>query len=226
MKRTSTTIWTAAAAMVMMMAGGANGQVVKRPAAKVSYDDFKQLVAEVEGHRAERMIDLDTFLRMSREEGVVVLDARSAFRFERIRMKGAKSLPFTDFTQENLAKLIPDPGTKILIYCNNNFYGDQVDFAGKASVARAKAEKSEVGEQEKPRMLALNIPTYINLYGYGYRNVYELNELVSVRDRRVEFEGTTVRKKLEIGKGQGVSEEATQRVKSLLKQKAEPAQGR
>ena len=102
MKRTSTTIWTAAAAMVMMMAGGVNGQVVKRPAAKVSYDDFKQLVAEVEGHRAERMIDLDTFLRMSREEGVVVLDTRSTFRVERIRMKGAKSLPFTDCTLENL----------------------------------------------------------------------------------------------------------------------------
>ena len=75
-------------------------------------------------------------------------------------------------------------------------------------------------------MLALNIPTYINLYGYGYRNVYELNELVSVRDRRVEFEGTTVRKKLEIGKGQGVSEEAIQRASPQIKQKAEPAQGR
>lgn len=25
--------------------------------------------------------------------------------------------------------------------------------------------------------LALNIPTYLNLYGYGYKNVYELNEI-------------------------------------------------
>ena len=66
-------------------------------------------------------------------------------------------------------------------------------------------------------MLALNIPTYINLYGYGYRNVYELNELVSVRDRRVEFEGTTVGKKLE------TSAEGVQRLRSLIKQKAEPA---
>jgi rhodanese-related sulfurtransferase len=219
MKRTSTTIWTAAAAVVMMMTGGVNGQVIKRPAAKVSFDDFKQLVAEVEGHRAARMIDLDTFLRMSREEGVVVLDARSAFRFERIRMKGAKSLPFTDFTQENLAKLIPDPGTKILIYCNNNCDGNQRDFASKMFVPSLELQKSQVVQQEKPRMLALNIPTYINLYGYGYRNVYELNELVGVRDPRVEFEGTTVEKKA------ATSEEGVQRLRSLIKQKAEPAQG-
>jgi hypothetical protein len=41
--------------------------------------------------------------------------------------------------------------------------------------------------------LALNIPTYINLYGYGYQNVYELNELVATFfDKRIEFEGTAV----------------------------------
>jgi hypothetical protein len=42
-------------------------------------------------------------------------------------------------------------------------------------------------------MLALNIPTYINLYGYGYKNVYELDELVNVNDKRIEFEGTAVK---------------------------------
>lgn len=35
-----------------------------------------------------------------------------------------------------------------------------------------------------------NIPTYINLYGYGYRNIYELDELVEMNDPRLEFEGT------------------------------------
>lgn len=40
--------------------------------------------------------------------------------------------------------------------------------------------------------LALNIPTYINLYGYGYKNVYELSELISVFDSRIQFEGTDV----------------------------------
>lgn len=44
----------------------------------------------------------------------------------------------------------------------------------------------------KPITLALNIPTYINLYGYGYQNVYELSELVVVSDPRIQFEGTEV----------------------------------
>lgn len=47
-------------------------------------------------------------------------------------------------------------------------------------------------ETEEPITLALNIPTYINLYGYGYRNVYELKELVFTNDPRIQFEGTEV----------------------------------
>ncbi|WP_272914642.1 hypothetical protein [Aurantiacibacter rhizosphaerae] len=30
--------------------------------------------------------------------------------------------------------------------------------------------------------LALNIPTFINLYGYGYRNIGELGEKVALND--------------------------------------------
>ena len=37
----------------------------------------------------------------------------------------------------------------------------------------------------------LNIPPYINLYGYGYRNIYELHELVDVRDPRLRHAGVT-----------------------------------
>ncbi|MBT8382094.1 MAG: rhodanese-like domain-containing protein, partial [Ignavibacteria bacterium] len=66
--------------------------------AKVSFDDFKNLVAEVETHREKRLIDLDTFLKMSKEPGVIILDTRSTFRYERIRVNGAKHLSFTDFT--------------------------------------------------------------------------------------------------------------------------------
>ena len=45
---------------------------------------------------------------------------------------------------------------------------------------------------ESPITLALNIPTYINLYGYGYKNVHELSELISIYDSRIQFEGTDV----------------------------------
>lgn len=164
--------------------------------AKVSLEDFKQLLAEVEGHRARRLVGLDTFLRMSREPGVVVLDARSAQRFDRIHLQGARHLCFSDFTQAALAEVIPSFETTVLIYCNNNFEGNPLDFATKEALPRprpAGAVSTELAVQAKPRLLALNIPTYLNLFGYGYRNVYELDELVHVNDPRVRFEGSLVR---------------------------------
>jgi hypothetical protein len=35
--------------------------------------------------------------------------------------------------------------------------------------------------------LALNIQTFINLYGYGYRNVYELADVVDFNDPDVRW---------------------------------------
>lgn len=165
------------------------------PKSKVSFTDFMQLVSEVETHRANRLVDLNTFLKMSREPDVIILDTRSTFRFERIHLKGAKHLSFTDFTQESLRLAIPSFQTRILIYCNNNFDGNPTDFATKIALPRPSASRgagTQFKAQEKPRMMALNIPTYINLFGYGYQNVYELDELVNVDDPRIVFEGSMV----------------------------------
>jgi len=187
------------AVSVMILAATAGfAQTTNYPKAKVSFDDFKGLVAKVETHRASRLVDLNTFMKMSKEPGVIILDSRSTFRFERIHVKGARHLAFTDFTQDNLQKVIPSFETKILIYCNNNFDGNQKDFASKIALPRPKpsnAVATQFAAQAKPIMMALNIPTYINLYGYGYRNVYELNELVNVNDPRIAFEGSIVEQK-------------------------------
>jgi hypothetical protein len=180
------------------MAGVAIAQPKSYPTAKVSFDDFKNLVATVEEHRSSRLIDLNTFVKMSKEPGVVILDTRSDFRFERIHVRGARHLSFSDFTQDNLARVIPSFDTKILIYCNNNFEGNEIDFASKIALPRistSDALGSQFAAQEKPIMMALNIPTYINLYGYGYRNVYELHELVNVSNPQIEFEGSIVKER-------------------------------
>ncbi len=191
-----------AASVVLLVAGAACAQDTSYPRAKVSFDDFKGLVAEVEAHRANRLIDLDTFLRMSRQPGTVILDTRSTFRFERIHLKGARHLSFPDFTQDNLGGVIPSFDTIVLIYCNNNFEGNQTDFASKVAIPLARTGVSpaeQIAAQAKPLMMALNIPTYVNLYGYGYRNVYELHELVDVNDPRISFEGTIVDLRQETG---------------------------
>lgn len=165
---------------------------INYPVALVDYDDFKNLMLEVEEHRQSRLVSLETFLKMSTETGTIILDTRSEFRYKRKHLKGAVHLSFTDFTQENLQKLIPDPNTRILIYCNNNFDGDQVDFASKMAIPN-NITQTQILNNRKPVMLALNIPTYINLYGYGYKNVYELNELVNINDKRIQFEGIVVK---------------------------------
>ncbi len=187
------------AVSIMLLAANAGlAQVTKYPVAKVSFEDFKGLVAEVETHRASRLVDLETFKKMSADPGVIILDTRSTFRFERIHVKGARHLSFTDFTQDNLQKVIPSFETTILIYCNNNFEGNQTDFASKVAVPTARsgdAVATQFADQAKPIMMALNIPTYVNLYGYGYRNVYELHELVDVNDPRIAFEGSIVEPK-------------------------------
>ncbi len=164
----------------------------KYPKALVDYGDYKNLVIELQKQRADHLVSLDVFLKMSQEKNVVILDTRSDYRFNRKHLKGALHLDFTDFTQENLFKLIADTNTKILIYCNNNFNGDQIDFASKMAI-RKNNNETQILSNRKPTMLALNIPTHVNLYGYGYRNVYELDELVNVNDIRIKFEGTEVK---------------------------------
>ncbi|MCW8984733.1 MAG: hypothetical protein OQK55_05295, partial [Thermoanaerobaculales bacterium] len=111
-------------------------------------------------------------------------------------------LSFSDFTQDNLRTVIPSFETTVLIYCNNNFEGNQTDFASKVAMPLARPGVSpaeQFAAQAKPLMMALNIPTYVNLYGYGYRNVYELHELVDVNDPRITFAGTIVEGRNEEG---------------------------
>lgn len=160
------------------------GQTKDYSPAKVDFDAYEKLVAEVKVHRKSHLVSLDQFLKMSKEKDVIIIDTRSDEMYKSKHVKGAIHLNFSDFTQKNLARLITSKNTKILIYCNNNFDKDEDNFPTKSYSPPTKSEKELT--------LALNIPTYINLYGYGYKNVYELDELVSIYDQRIKFEGTSV----------------------------------
>lgn len=156
----------------------------------VDYDAFIKLVNEVDDHRKERLVTLEMFLKMSENKNIIILDTRSKAMYDAKHLKGAIHLNFSDFTQDNLAKIIPSTATKILIYCNNNFDHDQSYFPTKDYTPPSQAELLDA--KSKRLTLALNIPSYINLYGYGYKNVYELSELISVFSQQVEFEGAAV----------------------------------
>jgi len=130
----------------------------------------------VDAIRAAHRLTEAQFLQAMAEPGVVLLDARSAAKFKLRHLKGAVNLSLPDFTADDLAQTIPAKGTKVLIYCNNNFLGSPVAFASKAPAA------------------SLNISTFVNLYTYGYTNVYELGPLVNVKSTALPFEGTEVSK--------------------------------
>ena len=152
---------------------------------KVDFDAFEKLVQEVKPHRAARLLTVEYFNQMSLKNNVVILDTRSKEMYDAKHIKGAIHLNFSNFTQKNLEALIPSKSTTILIYCNNNFDDDEMYFPTKMYIPPTETPKEEL-------TLALNIPTYINLFGYGYKNVYELYELVSIFDERVQLEGTEV----------------------------------
>jgi len=137
--------------------------------ANIDYDGFVGLSGEIAAYRQTRLVDLETFNAMKAEPGTILLDTRSSEAFHMGHIEGAVNLNFSDFTDDKLAKVLGDKSTRILIYCNNNF----ADDIAPVMVKRAP--------------LALNVPTFINLVGYGYDNVYELGELVSIADEDVNW---------------------------------------
>ena len=130
---------------------------------------YLQVSREAAEHRESRLVSEQEFMRMSREPGTVVLDARSREKFDELHVQGALSLPFPDIAIESLRAAIPDKGTRILIYCNNNFANAEGPFPAK--IPRA----------------SLNLSTYIALYSYGYRNVYELEPLIDLKASKLPF---------------------------------------
>lgn len=115
-------------------------------------------------HRASRRLSEAEFLQLARDKNTVVLDARSETKFRLLHIKGAVNLSFPDITVASLAELIPDKSTRILIYCNNNFRNAESAFPTKLPAA------------------SLNLSTYIALYTYGYRNVYELGPQLDLKN--------------------------------------------
>src|SRR5438045_164090 len=88
---------------------------------RIDYAGFQRLVVETGPVREAHRLSEDAFLLFMRRPDVVILDARTEFRYRRLHVAGAVNLPFTEFTAESLAAVIPSFDTPVLIYCNNNF---------------------------------------------------------------------------------------------------------
>jgi hypothetical protein len=140
----------------------------------IDYKGFLEYAREAEGLRNQRRVSEADFLRMAAEPDTIVLDARSDSKFAMLHIKGAKHLSLPDITARELAKIIPDKNTRVLIYCNNNFQNEPRALPTKIVQA------------------SLNIYTFNTLYAYGYRNIYELGPLIDINKSILPFEGTLV----------------------------------
>lgn len=134
---------------------------------------YLRVAQEAAKHRETHRLSEADFIQMSREPGVVVLDARSNEKFDLLHIKGAINLSFPDITVESLKRVLPNRSARILIYCNNNFKNEEAAFPSKLPVA------------------SLNISTYISLFSYGYRNVYELGPQVDPKRSKLDLVSTT-----------------------------------
>jgi hypothetical protein len=141
----------------------------------IDFQSFLEISAEVQSVRESRLLPVETFLELAHQPDTILIDTRSGPAYASMHLAGAVHLNLSDLTEETLRRVLGDPSTRVLIYCNNNFSDGLVPFASKAPAA------------------ALNIPTFIALWTYGYQNVYELGDLLELRDPRLTFEGDDVR---------------------------------
>ena len=140
---------------------------IQNPA--IDMDGYLRVANEAAKYRESRRISEADFIRMSGQPGTIVLDARSRAKYDELHIRGAINLSFPDITIDSLKATIPDPDTRILIYCNNNFVNAPGPFPSKLPTA------------------SLNLSTFIALYNYGYRNIYELGPLVDIKASRLTF---------------------------------------
>lgn len=174
-------IWAAVAILCLTVAVRAQ-QPINNPA--IDMDGYLRTAKEAAEHRESHRLTEDEFIRMSREPGTIILDARSREKFDELHINGAINLSFPDITVESLNRVLPDRNARILIYCNNNFTGAEQAFPTKKVTA------------------SLNLSTYIALYTYGYRNVYELGPLLDIKKTKLNFAGSlAVKKAAEVTSG-------------------------
>jgi phage shock protein E len=145
-------------------------EIINNPA--IDMQGYLQVSREAAIHRESRRLSEASFMSRSLEPNTIILDARSQQRYKELHIKGAVNLSFPDMAIASLQQLIPDKNTSILIYCNNNFSGAESPFPSKIATA------------------SLNLSTYIALYNYGYRNIYELAPLIDIKSSKLEFESS------------------------------------
>lgn len=171
-------------ALAVSFVGAGNCSATARATTQaIDFSGFLKISNEVFEVREDRLLPLDEFLALAEEPEVLLLDTRSESAFAAKHLAGATHLSLSDLTEESLSRVVGARERTVLIYCNNNFVDDEPPFMTKRPTA------------------ALNIPTFVSLWAYGYKNVYELGDLLDQSDPRLAFEGFMVDGEFEVAGG-------------------------
>ncbi|MEM6688094.1 MAG: rhodanese-like domain-containing protein [Planctomycetota bacterium] len=166
--------------------------IVENPS--IDFNGFISLTTNLRELREARRVNVEDFNRMAQEPNTIILDTRSKSAFDSVHLANAVHLNFSDFTDAKLREVIPSKQTRVLIYCNNNFVDEEKEIV--PDLGKEEDDEVIAGFTDKSPALALNIPTFVNLHGYGYENVYELADRLSVFDPRISLVGNSVVDKL------------------------------
>ena len=167
MLRSALAISLACAAASLAAPPAAAAGPARSSTTQIDYATFRALAVETEGYRQTRLVDWNQFLAAAADPDVLILDARTERQFAAGHLAGAVNVPLPEFSVERLAEVIGRSDRPILIYCNNNFRNDRPPVILKSGP------------------VALNIPTFLHLVAYGYRNVRELDAVLDIDDPQI-----------------------------------------
>lgn len=146
----------------------------------------------------------DSMYKLKHVKGAIHLDFTDFTQAALNKLIPNKSTRILIYCNNNFRDVIT-PFNKFDYFVTKSVIRPEIDYA----IFKTAAAASETTTQIKPETaitnkkdtvatikeadeltLALNIPTYINLYGYGFRNVFELSQLVFTDNTPLQFEGT------------------------------------
>ena len=96
-------------AVMILAAFAVAAQKVKDiPNPAIDMKAFLKAAGKAAKHRETHRLTEEEFIQMSKEPGVVTLDARSRQKYDELHIRGAVNLSFPDITVESLATMFPD----------------------------------------------------------------------------------------------------------------------
>jgi len=101
-------------ALLALLAAPSCAVAADNPA--IDMQRYLRVSAEAARYRESHRLSEDEFIRMSREPGTLVLDARSRESYQMLHVKGAINLSFPDIAVASLQQTLPDKTARILIY--------------------------------------------------------------------------------------------------------------